>query len=223
MQLKSYKYQFKLLSQVLTGAPAGGQIILSTAGGQGPIGASNIVMHTGSCGLTNFYDFSIGVNFRLKDIVNYATFASMYDAYKIGKVGLELSYLNNVASQQVAGFMPTSYMYWDQDDATPPPSLSSIQGKQGVKIRQFGQGSKITQRFSCRPVTAGFVQSSAGTANALIANKSQWLDCLNPDVNHYAIKIFITDLYLPVTTTSNQAFKFQWTYNVAFRSPLLTS
>jgi len=201
MQLKSYKYQFKLTSQVLVSSTAGGALVQSTSGGLAPIGGSSIVMHSGSCGLTNFFDVAIAVSFRLKDIVNYATFASMYDAYKIGKVGLELSYLNNVASQQVAGFMPTSYMYWDQDDSTPPPSLSTIQGKQGVKIRQFGQGSKITQRFSCRPVTAGFVQSSAGTANALIANKSQWLDCLNPDVNHYAIKIFITDLYLPVTTT----------------------
>jgi len=226
LQLTPYRYKFQLAAQLLTGDATAGNLVLSPVGGLRPIQAApaaTYATYLGSNGLSGFYDVGIAVPFRLKDLSFANTYQQMYDAYKFGKVTLNVSYLNNVSSVNATGLMPTIYMVWDQDDATIPTSLVQMSGKQGVKVRQFGDGAKTTQRISVVPVTAGFVQGTAGTANALIPNKSQWLDCLNDDVLHYGLKLFITDLYLPGTTAVTQALRFNWTYHVSFRAPLLTA
>lgn len=227
LQLTPYRYKFQLQSQLLTSNTTAGGLTLSATGGnrpiQGPPATSSFILYPGSNGLSNFYDLAIACPFRLKDLNYSANYQAMYDAYKFGKVTLNVSYLNNVSSVNSTGLMPTIYMVWDQDDAVTPASLTSISGKQGVKVRQFGDGAKTTQRISVVPVTAGFVQGTSGTANALIANKPQWLDCVNDDVVHYGIKLFITDLFLPGNENVTQALRFNWTYHVSFRAPLLTA
>lgn len=227
LQLTPYRYKFQLQAQLLTGDATAGSMVLSPTGGlkpiQGPPATSAFTLFPSSNGLSNFYDLAIACPFRLRDLNYAANFQQMYDAYKFGKVTLNVSYLNNVSAVNATGLMPTIYMVWDQDDALVPPSLTSISGKQGVKVRQFGDGAKTTQRISVVPVTAGFVQATSGTANALVSNKPQWLDCVNDDVVHYGIKLFITDLYLPGSTAVTQALRFNWTYHVSFRAPLLTA
>lgn len=151
----------------------------------------------------------------------------MFDAYKIRKVTLELEYLNNVSSATGNSLMPTTYMVWDQDDAISPPSLLSITSKQGVKVRRMGRG---VQRFSVRPVVSDVVgintpSSVPAFTVAAVSNKSRWIDSLAPAVQHNAIKLAITDVHLPVSTTLDltQAFRFNWTYHISFRAPLLAS
>lgn len=114
-------------------------------------------------------------------------------------------------------------MYWDQDDAINPPSLTSISRKQGVKRTQLGNKGKTSVRWSCVPTTQQIMGSSAGLAAAGVNPKRQWLNCTIPNVDHFALKFFITDVYLPTSEGVTQAFRFNWTYNIEFRAPLLTA
>jgi len=227
--LKVYTYKFQLPPQILVGSQTvPGTMTFSTVTGAGSyplLGAASVTVQASANGLPQYYDICYACPFRFTDLQNRASFAALYDAYKFGKVSLNLEYLNNVSLAAGQGLMPTSYMYWDQDDDTIPPNLLSISGKQGVKIRQFGDKSKTTQRISFVPKPQSVVTIGA-TGSPLVAagipGKNMWLDCVEPGVAHYAIKGVITDVYLPGNALVTQAFRFNWTYNMAFRAPILT-
>jgi hypothetical protein len=221
LQLKVYPYKFQLPAQYLTSNGSLGELVLSTSAGQAPITSSKFAIYGSQNGLPNFYDVGLGTNFQLLHALNGATFAGLYDAYKMGRVTCKITYLNNVSAVNTPGLLPTVYMYFDQDDAVIPPTLASISGKQGVKIRQFGDRSKTSHSITIQPVPAQVLQSVSGLASSGVG-KPQWLDCGNRDVAHNALKIFITDLYLPAGTVT-QALRFNFTYNIGFRSPLLTT
>jgi len=151
----------------------------------------------------------------------------MYDAYKITRITLHVEYLNNTAFAVSQGLMPTMYQYWDQDDATVPDDISKMTGKQGVKIRHFN-GQK-GMRFSFTPIpsvaAADFAPGTEAAIQAvIIPNKSQWINCTYPEVPHYGFKAFLTDvLSTEGTPAATVAFRFNWTYHVCFRAPLLTT
>lgn len=227
MTLKPYRYKFQLPPQIFVGSQTvPGTMAFSTVTGAGvfPLqNAASITVQASANGLPQYYDICYACPFRFTDLQNRPSFAAMYDAYKFGKVTLNLEYLNNVSLAAGNGLMPTSYMYWDQDDATIPPNLLSISGKQGVKVRQFGDKSKTTQSISFTPKLATAVTIDAGATPIVAAgvSKSQWLDCTQPSVAHYALKGVITDVYLPGNALVTQAFRFNWTYNMSFRAPIL--
>jgi len=227
LQLKPYSYKFQLLSQVLRNQNANAGVMqFSNLGGQQPLASGNISVGSGSCALPDYYDVAIACPFQLADLTHSGNFTAMYDAYKITKVTLTLEYLNNMASVAGLGLMPTSYMVWDQDDAVIPPTLSSITGKQGVRVRQFGNNAKSVHSFTLRPVVNTVMGQQGGPNLAIpsgINSKSQWIDCAYNNVTHNALKIFLTDVYLPSNPNVNQAFRFNWTYHVSFRAPLLTT
>lgn len=238
LTLKSYKYNFQLSSQCVANVPGVAGVvqlaeveasvpnrpIYSSYAGPAPFSPiDNCVVKPGTCGLSGFYDLSGAVTFRLSDCQNASTFAAMYDAYRFGKVSLNFEYLNNFSSVSTGGLMPTVYMYWDQDDATNPPSLTSISRKQGVRRTQIGNKGKTAVRWSCIPTTSQVLGSAAGLAPAGVNTKRQWINCTTTNVDHYALKFYITDVYLPTSDGVTQAFRFNWTYNIEFRSPLLTA
>lgn len=227
LTLTPYRYKFQLLGQVLTSTAVAGQLQFSGVSGAGqyPLAiASSVTVQASSSGIPGFYDVFCATPFRLSDLVNQPTFSAMYDAYKFGKVTLNLEYLNNVSAVNTSGLMPTCYFYWDQDDAVIPSTVQTISSRQGVKVRQFGDRSKTTLRTSFVPVPSVVTTTGVGATpltTAIIPNKSQWMNCASPSVAHNALKIAITDLYLPGAGV-NQAFRFNWTYHVSFRAPLLT-
>jgi len=232
LTFKSYTYRFNLPSQVLTSvAAAPNQLQLSAAGGQAPIrlqiDAPTWATYASSNGLSGFADLAVAVPFQMQDCQSFATYCAMYDAYKLGKVSLHLEYLNNMAAVNGSGLMPTCYMYWDQDDAIVPVNINQISGKQGVRIKQF-TANNTTMKYTLQPVTTTALAGQSSPAEpplttvpflAGIANKPQWINCLAPTIKHFALKIYITDVYLP-GGAANTAFRFNWTYNIAFRSPL---
>lgn len=224
-EMKPYRFKFHPASQVLTSNTTAGALTLSASAGAGqfPVTASTYLIPASSNGLPQYFDIGLAVNFKLSDLSAYPFYTALFDAYKLGKVTLNLEYLNNVSLASGAGLMPTVYMYWDQDDAAIPANLSVITRRQGVKIRHFGNHSKTVQSITIKPIPSMVVGDGAGgTIQAGVPTKSQWLNCVDDNVPHNALKIFITDVYLPGGTTVNQAFRFNWTYDVAFRSPLQT-
>jgi hypothetical protein len=223
LAMKPYSYVFKLPSQVFVSTAASGTLGLSTSAqnGQAPLTTSpaNMNIVPSSSGIANFFDVSLACPFRLSDILNNGVFTSMYDAYKLTGVKLELEYLNNVSAVNSTGLMPSFYHYWDQDDSTVPTAVS-IQQKQGVKRRHFnGQRS---MKCSGHPKITMGLATSAGPVSGVIS-KAQYIDCIHPDALHYALKMLITDVYLPGSSAVIQAFRFNWTYNVSFRAPITTA
>lgn len=226
LKLKSYSFQFKLSAQCLVSG--GGAGSLSLTGGaptfQNPLTAGNFAMYASTNGLPSYWDCAIGVPFKLSDLNSLAVYQSMFDQYKIRRVTCHIEYLNNVSAANATGLMPTLYTYHDLDDAVIPASLTQISGKQGVKIRQFGNKATTSYKFSIKPVTTTVVQVvNGGVTASAINKKSQWLDCVDSSVQHNAMKMFITDIYLPGSAAVTQAFRFNWTYDISFQNPLVTS
>ena len=226
LRLKSYNFQMKLSAQCLVSGGGAGSLTL-TGGAptfQNPITAGNFTVYASTNGLPSYYDLAIGVPFKLSDLNSLATYQTMFDQYKIRRVTCHIEYLNNVSAANTTGLMPTLYTYHDLDDAVIPVSLTQISGKQGVKIRQFGNKATTSYKFSIKPVTTTAVQVvNGGVSVSAVNKKSQWLDCVDSAVQHNAMKMFITDIYLPGTTAVTQAFRFNWTYDISFQNPLVTS
>lgn len=194
-------------------------MLLSVNGGDAPIDATNFSGLTGTSGLPNFFDYSGAQNFSLGDTEYFLNFTGMFDAYKITKVKCTIDYLNNASSVNSTGLMPTIYMYWDQDDNFVPATQTSIMGKQGVKKTQLGYKNKTAASISLKPV----VKTDSQGSSSVLATKSMWLDCTDETINHYGLKWYIADIYLPGSAAVTHAFRFNWTYYIEFRSPLLTT
>ena len=223
LTLKPYNYVFTLKSQVLVPNQVAGQpfgIGSATGTGAFPIVNSDINAITSTNGFSKYLDVLIGTSFRLNDVASVATFAGMYDAYCIKKVTCEIEFLSNIAGVNTSALMPTLYHYWDQDDATPPTTVAAVVGKQGVVRKQFGNKSRTSIKFTCKPTP---VTDSTALPSLINVNKTQWIDCLDTNIQHNAVKMMITDVYYPaVGSLSNTAFRFNWKYHVAFRGPVTT-
>jgi len=224
--LKPYYFDFKLKPQTLVGNIGGpGGLVLSTTTGQLPIsstGPPSWSVQTAESGLPGFYDIGIAVAFKLSDIKQYLGYSALFDAYRVDKVGCEIEFLSNFSAVNGNSLMPTMWMYWDQDDAIVPTSSVLLTGKQGAKCVQFGNHSTTKFKTSHRPrVATGILDNTGTVIGAGIGSAGkQWLDCVNTDVPHYALKLWISDVYLPGTFPI--AFKFNWEYKMSFRAPILT-
>lgn len=225
-QLKNYNYTFKLSPQSIIGDLSGGTgvVIVNPANPIIPIRPSSLVTVGSSLGATfsSALDWSAACTFRLSDIANFSDFTEMYDAYKINSVTVELEYLSNSSAVNGTGVLPTFYMYWDQDDLTPPPTLKNILGKQGVK-RWHPTATNLTKRFKFIPIAANVAQDAASLQPVIVPNKSQWIDSLSANVPHYAFKLFCQDFLVPAQQLITNVVRVHYTYNVSFRSPLLCS
>lgn len=230
--LKTWTYNFKLLPQFLTNTAIAVVDIVSAPGGTigRPInnlgstipGVTN-VSTTSPLGL-NYVDVGLGCSHSLADIVNFNAFAQMYDAYKINYVKVEIEYLNNVSSTQGQAIMPTVYSYWDQDDAVPPFNTTGIAGKQGSRVfHPTSNKTRFTMKY--KPMLRDTVQTSLVATNtaSVVIKPATWINCADVDVPHYAFKAWITDYYTQNPNAGTNAFRINFTYNVSFRGPLLTS
>lgn len=173
----------------------------------------------GGSGIANYYDIVGAVEFRATDLENFGLWQGMFDAYKFKKITLNMEFLSNATAIQGTGILPTVYMYWDQDDATIPPTLSSITAKSGVTRRQIGNRMKTNFKTSFVPtVQTGLAQP--GSVIGAGVQKAPWIDCVSSTIPHYALKFAITDVYLPGTTAQATNIRFNWTYDMAFRAPI---
>lgn len=222
--LKTYNYKFMLPQQVIVSSQAtGGQFNVYTDGTKavpGPVLQSNLVTAASLTGFVHNTDVGWSSTFKLSDCENFSKYVDLYDAYKINSVTLKLEYLNNVAAAGSSGVMPTAYLAMDQDSAVAPTNIQSVQGYQGCIRKKFGADGR-TLSFKFRPYISLGTQRDIGptiTAHSVV-QKAPWLDCLQSDVPHYAIKCWMTDLYAVGNSTGSTGFRLQWIYDISFRSP----
>lgn len=207
-------------------------------------GSSNITASSGSLsnlvasstGFLNTFDIGIATAFRLSDLYHYLQYSTVFDAYRINSVTCICEYLANTVYAQDAtgissGSLPTLYYYPDFDDYVVPTNLDTVVSKQGVKMVQFGRKGQTMFKFKVKPRTntlmAGSQNSTAPTANGTNINRpGQWLNCQTPDVPHFSMKWYMTDVHLPPSGAgagNNQAWRWTFKYNISFRAPLKTS
>jgi hypothetical protein len=226
-QLKTYNYKFRLAPQLVNASQTvANDVVLNTNSPQVPIvpGLSGFTALSSSTGVAGIADWSCACTHQLSDIAFVSNYTQLYDAYKINSVTATLEYLSNAAAVNGAGIIPTFYMYWDQDDAVPPPTVANILGKAGSR-RWQPTTNKMTKSFTYVPVTGNFVIATGGTGSlpAVVPNKSQWIDCTNNNIPHYALKIYCQDFLAPGIASALNMVRIHFTYNVSFRSPLRLS
>lgn len=225
-QLKHYNYSFKLAPQLVNSSPTtANTAVLNNNSPLFPIQTAGFTGNiSSSTGFTDICDWSAACTHAISDINNINNFTAMYDAYRLNSVTVTIEYLSNSVAVNAGYVLPTFYMYWDQDDATIPPNLRSILGKQGVKKWQ-PTASRLQKRFTFKPQLAVGVESDAAgvTTNVVIPGRTNWIDCSTPRVPHYAFKIYCQDFAAAGSVNAWNLVRLHYTYNVSFRSPLICS
>jgi len=116
--------------------------------------------------------------------------------------------------------LPTVYALCDKDDAAAPTSLQAMTGRQGSKKFTF-TSSKTKYRITCYPKAAALVYNNVATLGTGYAQQHGWQDCNSPDNQHYAIKLWISDMDSPPTGNAVQTgFRITWKYHLSFRGAL---
>jgi len=220
-----YAYDFSLLPNVLVGGLTPTSSIIEFVAGSSQVGAlpfENTKLGTpvGSGTLfPNTWDFGFATTFKISDIANIGLYTALYDSYRLLKVDVEVSYLNNFQDGG-KGTLPTLYLYNDPDDAFIPVNLNDIQGKQGLRSLELGNKAITTYNHSVKLFTAPILNGPGTAVGFGTKRPGQWLDCLSPNIEHYALKGYITDLYIPRSPQVTQAFKWKFKYHVEFRGPI---
>ena len=171
-------------------------------------------------GFPAYYDLGVGIPFTLADLKNYSAFTGLYDQWRLDKVTCDVEYLCNSAAVNGLGILPTIYAICDKDDADAPTSLQQMTGRQGAKKFTF-TSSKTKYRITCYPKQSALVYNNTNTALYGYGQTTGWNDCKWPDNQHYAIKLWISDMDSPPTGTAVQnGFRITWKYHLSFRGAL---
>jgi len=170
-----------------------------------------------SSGFENYYDVGLGVSFKLSDLTQEGLMADQFDQYRINRVDCVMEYLSNSAFVNGVGMLPTVYIYNDIDSAVPPTALRNVVGAAGVRQKLLADKQRIVIKHSCVPRILIDSQAQASVAG----KPGQWIDCSERDIDHYAMKFYFTDLFLPPANSSQTTcVKFTFKYHVQYRGPL---
>jgi len=168
-------------------------------------------------GFDNYYDVGLATSFKLSDLSQEALLADQFDQYRINKVDCVMEYLSNSAFVNGVGMLPTVYIYNDIDSALPPVALRNVVGAAGVRQKLLADKQRIVIKHSCVPRI--LIDSEA--APSVAGKPGQWIDCSERDIDHFAMKFYFTDLFLPpANSAQTTCVKFTFKYHVQYRGPL---
>jgi len=162
----------------------------------------------------NLYDIAFSMKFRLDQLINSTDLTQIADKYKILGAYVRIFYNNSNSSTGSLGGMPFLQYITDHDDATVPPSANSLREKMGVKFSTFKNASSYIG-IKCRPMPTRQVFATGILSGYELPTKPLWLDCNNPNVEHYGIKGILSQVYLTNPASAQQQFKFDVTLMVA--------
>lgn len=224
-----YSYKIALLPQYVvhdTTTAAGVLILVTDQTNPAPLnvgtGSHSNTQGTpdaAGCGVANYYSYGQAVAIRLDDLQQYVALSSQYDYFRINSVTCTVTYKANATA--VGGLNPTIYAYIDQDDKVIPTSQASVIGKQGVKKWEFNDMSKTSYSITFKPKFKNVTGLVGGTV-ATTKPTTGWLDCAIPQVEHFGLKLWTENLYLPGAEAGAppSVFQFDWKYNISFKSPI---
>lgn len=159
-------------------------------------------------------ELGVAFTFKLSDLPQNVTFSKLFDSYRINKILIKAMPLTNSSVTINPNYKVLSAI--DLDDAATPTTLS-IMERSNVRINLISSGGKTNQilKWSIRPryltqlfettVSTGYGQGS----------RSQWLDCADPTIPHFGLKVvFDTDPLLNAAVV----WQFYITYMIEFKS-----
>lgn len=215
--MKSYNYSFHPNDQWIasTNNSTAGDIAivpfappLSAAGITSPLPAQS--------GFNFFYDYGLAMTFKVSDIGNFVNFARIYDEYKINSIQVKLTYLATDAAINGNTLLPTLNYVQDTSNPQAPLSLQDVQGKAGARTLRVSPTRNVLN-LNIKPHTRTSVATAPNGNVPAKIERAGWISCLNQDVVHYAGKFWFQNVYLPVTSSTNTAIQFEYTFNVSFR------
>lgn len=159
----------------------------------------------------NTADFATAYTFKLSDLPNYTEFTALYDQYRIRYIKLMFFFQQDPFVNMTTGsFLGRMYTALDFDDAT-SPTEADIQQMRYVKVkRPVG----IVKRF-LKPRCLNTIYNDGITNAYTLANKKTWIDCSNPNVTHYGVKLFINK----PSGTNHVTCTVQAKFYIEFKNP----
>lgn len=138
----------------------------------------------------------------LSDIANAGNYTALFDQYRLTQV--EFWTFPTVSSGAINGLYKSVV---DYDNASNLSSLANADEYQNVHVTTFGSGHY--RRLTPHAATALYAGTFASFGNVA----SPWIDCANPTVQHYGIK-----LVADVTTGGTFSFDVLTKYYFEFRN-----
>lgn len=152
--------------------------------------------------------------FKLSDIPQNAVFARLFDSYRINKIVVKAYPLTNNTATINPNYTLLSAI--DLDDGNTPTKDSIIE-RSNCKIQPIIPAGNTSQMktWTIRPrYLTQLYEGAVGTGYGQ-GSRSQWLDCADPDIPHFGLKlVFDTN---PLLNTS-VLWQFYTTYYVEFKS-----
>jgi len=171
------------------------------------------------CTSTNITaDSSFAMFFKFSDLVQYATFGSLYDSYRIDKI--EVTIGGTVSDQPALGsaanLLVAPQQVWyvvDTDDANVLANLTEMYEYSAAKCIYILQNQ--TKKITIKPQIA-YAAYGAGAFTQYATKQSPWIDCAYPDVQHYGLKVILP---CPKSTTyAGQSVTVMTKYFMSFKS-----
>jgi hypothetical protein len=146
-----------------------------------------------------------GTSFVISSFSDYAQYLGLFDQYKIDMIE---AWLEPVVSQStISSNTGELYSAVDLDDANPPTSLTSVEGKQTSLVTNGLDG----HYHKWIPHVA--VATYSGAFNSYGNVSSTWIDSGSPNVQHYGLKVGITP------TAANTVYSLTVRAVVSFKQP----
>jgi len=157
---------------------------------------------------------SFNFSFALSSLRNSTDFTNLFDQYRIDKVDLYFRLVNNPDAQTsttvASSYFPTLWYVKDVDDTT-SMTVADMQEKQGVK--RVIMNPQTLVKISVVPKFQKMVYQTL--TNTGYGPASGWLDCVDTNVPHYALK---TVFNVPATGVDWNV-EVQAKYHCSFRGP----
>lgn len=152
--------------------------------------------------------------FKLSDLLQVTEFVRLFDSYRINGVKMTAVPLTNSDITINPSYKIMTAIDLD-DDVT--PTVPEMLQRANVKIRTVTSGGNNPQVFStfCRPRYLTQIYETPTSTGYGQGARKQWLDCADPTIPHYGIKVvFDTDPNLNYEVI----WQFYFTYYVEFKS-----
>jgi len=130
---------------------------------------------------------SAGLSFSLSVIANQASYANIFDLYRILQVNVKFIPTQTSTTSGQQGVGGTLYTVIDYDDSNTPTNLSSLFEYKTLKIAPPG----VIDERTLSPRIAVAAYSGTFTSYANASNKT-WIDTASPSVAYYGLKYYLT-------------------------------
>lgn len=163
--------------------------------------------------------FGLSANFQLQDVIESSDFTQLFDRYKLVGVKLKFMYQQTTSpdSGVVSNVNPIIDISFDGDDSDLPVSQTSVQVKGFNKTHLLSATRPFKTYWTPRIDKVVY-----GVSTAYTSERSCWLDCNSPQVEHYGMKAWITSWPFDQNNAGNPQKAFgeltiQPTYYIALK------